>query len=92
MRACIVSREIVEPSKTVHGNVGHANKAEAEPREEPRAALYGLRVLDMVDFWESLAERYRATWVEELCSALGVTRPAGDSNRGNGVMGSVLVL
>ncbi|MGH8273793.1 MAG: AAA family ATPase [Gammaproteobacteria bacterium] len=33
----------------------------------------------MVDFWESLAERYRSTWVEELCSAVGIGRPSGSS-------------
>lgn len=74
-----MSEGIVESAKVAPKGICRDGAVEADSLEEPRAALYGLRILDMVDLWESLAERHRATWVEELCSALGIARPTGDS-------------
>lgn len=74
-----MSKKKVDPPKAAPMADCPAHETESELGEEPRAALYGLRILDMVDLWESLAERHRATWVEELCFALGIARPSGDS-------------
>ncbi|HEX5314036.1 MAG TPA: AAA family ATPase [Gammaproteobacteria bacterium] len=63
--------------------VARGNGRDAEPEsdlpDEPRAVLYALRIVDRTDCCDSLVERYRLSWVRELCAALEVVPPAEHS-------------